>query len=733
MKIRKDNIYKIICICMLLLFTACLVFVSQKKYTDSKRSVIEIASDKNVDVKIGDTPISEYRIWFNTGAGEAARTLKKYIDSESGTDIKTSFGKPTANCIYVCKAKGNKGIKIEDGIITISGSDSSECLEEVYVFANMYLGYAFAGEEREHILENVSYSNIPKNVRFVSEPWMSNREPIVCLWKTDTVRGIYTDRNISLKSELMMYSDDELYQYVKMMKALGFTGIQVTDMCSTWAQYGGYEYVQGRIRFMADAAHSLDMKFTLWVWGAEFNGYGWVDKSVKYIDYSHLSQEDEECIATFEKYYSIYAQLADCSDRVIMHFNDPGNLYSSKDIGYFAEMFRQKCIAINPDIDFGLSCYRHDNNIDEIKEYLPKGTMIYSGVAHTEEEQESYKKYSDWIATREYRRGVWSWNLAEMEIDQLAEMNVNAKVIAETYRLTREAGEIVAPEYWSEMDSYHVLNVFSLYCSGNLLQDTTLNEDELLREASVAIVGNDYSDTMYECLNIIQDARSGEHWNDFKIKDSKGYILLSDNYPAEDLIKRCNEVIPKMQELSEKELNNNTIPLPIPTSELIELIIPHLEQIRRYAEFRVALDKGEDMLKSNSDKDALQKYINNIYTPIPTYNTITGCWGQVEARAQCILLASFCEKAGIDMPHDDSFDDYRKKRIIGEMIAIQENTDSQHVFGKRDGYQLGFAYGPDETERLINELVEEGLLIENSDGNVHLNNWDSENIRYSFY
>lgn len=732
MKMHKDNVIKIICAAILLVLTACIVVVSQKKYADSRDMNKNSINGRHIDIKIGDASINEYKICFNAGARAAALKLKKYIDDETGLNVKTSSIKPSDKYIYVCKAKGANGIKIENGNITIMGSNPEECIYEVCVFANMYLNYSFAGEEREHLIENVSYSNIPENVRCVSDPWMVNREPIVCLWKTDTVRGIYTDRNISLKSELMMYSDDELYQYVKMMKALGFTGIQVTDMCSTWAQYGGYEYVQDRIRFMADAAHSLDMKFTLWVWGAEFNGYGWVDKSVKYIDYSHLSQEDEECIATFEKYYSIYAQLADCSDRVIMHFNDPGNLYSSKDIGYFAEMFREKCIEINPNIDFGLSCYRHDNNIDEIKEYLPKGTMIYSGVAHTVEEQESYKNYSDWIATREYRRGVWSWNLAEMEIDQLAEMNVNAKVIAETYRLTREAGEAMPPEYWSEMDSYHLLNIFSLYCSGNLLQDTTLDEDTLLREISESVAGSEDADTLYESLNIIQDARSGEHWDEFKIKDSDSYILLSKDYPAEELIKRCNEVIPKMEELSFKDLQNNTIPMPIPTSDLIALIIPHLEQIRKYAEFRVALDKGEEMLKNSSDKEAIQKYIDGIYTPIPTYNTITGCWGQVEARAQYILLERFCTKANIEIPRDESFDDYRKRRIYGEMIAIQENSDEILHFDKRTGYQLGIAFGNDETERLINELVEDGLLVDDSDGRVHISNWNLDNLSYSF-
>ena len=70
--------------------------------------------------------------------------------------------------------------------------------------------------------------------------------------------------------------------------------------------YGGYEFVQQRIRFMADAAHSLGMKFTLWVWGAEFTGYGWVDDTVEYFDYSKYvySYEDPKALATFEKYYA---------------------------------------------------------------------------------------------------------------------------------------------------------------------------------------------------------------------------------------------------------------------------------------------------------------------------------------------------------------------------------------------------------------------------------------------
>lgn len=132
----------------------------------------------------------------------------------------------------------------------------------------------------------------------------------------------------ALNSEVLSFSDDQLYQYIKTMKYCGFTGIQVTDMCSAWAAYGGPEFVHERLRYMADVSHSLDMKFTLWVWAAEFTGYGWVDNMVSYYDkdLSEFAYENPQALATFDKYYSIYAELADCSDRVIAHFHDSGNL-----------------------------------------------------------------------------------------------------------------------------------------------------------------------------------------------------------------------------------------------------------------------------------------------------------------------------------------------------------------------------------------------------------------------
>ncbi len=730
---NHNKLSNIITALVLVLVTLAVVLLSKftgnSNYSESGQTFAPV--NGNIDIKIGDNLISEYTICYDFGMKNAADRLEELIEQESAIDIKVSSKKSAEKCIYLHRDKAKSGISISNSNVTISSRDAKDCMHQVNVFSNTYLGYAFAGESREHIIENTTYVNIPADVREVSEPWMTNREPIICLWKTNAARGLYTDQNVSLKSELLSYSDDQLYQYVKMMKQLGFTGIQVTDMCSSWAQYGGYEYVQQRIRFMADAAHSMDMKFTLWVWGAEFDGYGWVDKDNKYIDFEHLSQEDEDIVNTFDKYYSIYAKLADCSDRVIMHFNDPGNLNSSKDIGFFAEEFRKKCVEVNPSIDFGINCYRLDNNIDEIKDYIPKGTMIYTGAPHTEDEVANYRGYSDWVATREFRRGVWSWNLCEMEIDQAAEMNVNAEVIAETYRFTKEAGEVMPPEYWGEMDSYHLLNIFSLYCAANLLQDPCEEPDMLLHEISDKVVGEEYSEVLYESLSIIQDARSGRHWDEFKLNEDTG-IIFSKDYPAESLRDRCDAVIPKMEELANSDLKNNSISLPISNSELIQLIIPHLVQIREYADFRISLKHAEEMYAKGEDSDAIQEYINEMYTPVHEYNTVTGCWGQVEARAQSILLEEFCEKASLEIPRNANFDEFRKRRIYAEMLAKQETTNACVKFSKEAGFQLGMAYGEEETKRLIEELVEEGLLLEDEEGLVYLTDWEAENIKYSF-
>lgn len=685
--------------------------------------------DRQKEIFVGDVSLKEYVIAYEKEYEHCAKLLQEMILKASGYDLPIEKGLPTENAICLQTSDEN-GYRMEDGVITIAGPDSQSLETVICEFANMYLGFSFAGDARVHLLNTNDTVFIPENLKF-TEAWMEEREPIICLWKTNTTRGVYNDNNVCLKSELLQYTDDQLYEYVKMMKYCGYTGIQVTDMCSTWAQYGGYEYVQERIRFMADAAHSLGMKFTLWVWGAEFNGYGRSDRTVTYFDYqvSKLSKDIPEAVATFDKYYSIYAQLADCSDRVIMHFNDPGKLDYAEDIAFYGNMFREKCLAINPDLDFGISCYTYQIDIVALKEVCGNDMTVYSGIIHMDEEQEPMEKFVGWAANEGFRVGVWSWNLTEMEIDQLAEMNVNAKLIAECYQRTSHVDNVYHPTYWSEMDSYHMINLFSMYCSGQLLQNPMLDPDELLQQVSEDLVG-EYAGDLAEILSIIQDARTGNSWQEFRVGYEE-YFLESDKYPAELILERCNKAIPKLEKMIKSELPAPKVPMAISVKDLLSMILPHVQQIKEFAEFRLLLDELQDMVQSGEDMDACQAYLDSNYKTVKEYNTVVGVWGGAEARAQYNLINDFCKDNDLITPQDPGFRYLRKQRLLGEMVVTQKTKETCCFFPKTVAFHWQFGFGNAENIiDLVDEMIQEGLLTETQDGEVYLTDW--ENYKYDF-
>lgn len=727
----KKNTLRIIIIAIAaILLIGLIVFIKSRLSRTAEDPKAGLIGDNQsyVEVFIGDTPISEYYI-LNKGAGTAnAELLQGYIRKLTGHLLNISsqeqegFKSIKLEIVKDTEAKFSD-LTIDGGYITLRAKNSADMKKQVSFFANAYLGYAFAGSERERILvKNEETLYLPQSeIDTAGNDWIENREPIICLWKTTSPRGCLYNSNTNLSSELMSYSDEDLYTYVKMMKRLGYNGIQVTDMCSAWAAYGSYEYVQGRLRFMADAAHSMGMKFTLWVWGAEFNGYGWNDKDVDYYDnwkYANAS-ENPEALETFDRYYNIYAELADCSDRMIMHFDDPGNLINNEDIAYFSRMMRDKARAINPEIDFGISCYTKKQDPWSLDPLMEGDTTYYIGIRHTEEDE--------WVAFRAYFRdnamdyGVWSWYLTEMEIDQLAEMNVNSRIIKKAYTLTAEEDGYSKPTYWSEMDSYHVLNVFSHYCAAALLRDPSLDDQWLLREAGKSVVGDEYADRLYEVLTLIEDARSGNSWNEYKWGFDE-YILTSANYPAEDINKRANDALKNLDEMISADIKGGTLPMPVSTTDLLKMIRSHVVQIEKFSKFRFDLSQLESKADGLS-KDELQAAVEKIYTPVPELDVIVGLWGQTESRAQFELLSEFCKRNELEVPRDPAFTKLRKDRLFSEYEVFQKLSDEPVYRSKDNGFQLGLAYGYEETEYLTGLLIDEGLLSETEDGKVYITDY----------
>ncbi len=717
----------LLCICIMCLNGLCL-FGCGETNRDGEKTAVEKNSKEAV--YIGETSIGDYVIVNGGGLREACGELQDYIvrtDGERLPIVSRREEREHAITLAVDRnLESDREVRIEDGEVFITGRNRKSLMDGVYLFIDTWLGWIKSGTDEAHISNKNAVIHIPEDMP-EQEAWIEEREPIVTLWNVNWSRGAYMDNAVSVKNNVMYFTEDQLYEYVKMMKYCGFTGIQVTDMCAAWAGLGSWEAVHEKLRIMADAAHSLDMKFTLWVWGAEFSDCGWVDETVIYHDPPGTpAYESERVIAVFDKYYDIYADLADCCDRVIGHYYDPGNLYSAEEIAYFAKMLRDKFQAVNPDIDFGISCWVDRYDKDVYIEELGNDITLYEQ-GYTDVPENKYPLFRSAIAEYGCRLGTWAWNTCEMEIDQLAQMNFNMDYIRSVYQTAREYDYIAKPSYWSEMDSYHVLNVFSLYCAGQMLIDPDIEDEILLERISEAAVGASYAEDFAEILDIIQDARTGSSFDTY-FWSRENYVLKSADYPAENILERCNACIPVLQEMIDTGLESNTLPLPISLEDVLRLMMPHLQQIRDFAEFRISMAELEASYAQGEDMEGIAARLDEIAEPIKNYNAVIGAWGQIEARAQYEMVTDFCRRAGLEVPENEVFRADRKLHIYMQLVSYQLGKKEPYYLAD-PYYQLGFAYG-DETYDLVDELVDEGLFIRRDDGTVYLANW--ENYIYHF-
>lgn len=226
----------------------------------------------------------------------------------------------------------------------------------------------------------------------------------------------------------------------------------------------------------------------------------------------------------------------------------------------------------------------------------------------------------------------------------------------------------------------------------------------------------------------IQDARTGTVWDTYWWS-TEDFILRSDDYPAEDILNRCNTYIPILEEMIAKNLDTNTMPFPISLTDVLNLMLPHLQQIRDFAEFRISFDALKADYAAGVSTDILQNTLNEIATPINEYNCIIGLWGQIEARAQQELISLFCQESGLIQPLFAYYDAERIHRIYSQLVVYQKGKN-EPVITYYPYFQYGIAYRYGETDRLIRKMIEDGLLVETANGGVYLADWD--NYIYQF-
>jgi len=573
----------------------------------------------------------------------------------------------------------------------------------------------------------------------VSEsPWIPRREWALCSWDPNFVRGVFDNPNADRRLNPYLYSDRQIANYVAMFDAFGFSGCQLLESCKSFHDLGSPEALQSELRKYARAAHALGQEVTLRVWAAQFNGFGWVDPTVTYAPQKGMTAfEDPGVRATFGKYYNHYAQLAPDIDQLIAHFYDPGSLKSREDVFAYLGLLRDAFKAKNPNVRLGVDFWAVTGPgaaalyMKQLAEHgfgdallLETSMPSYWPAGQREALHEEAKR-------RGLKLGVWGWYTADRETDQIPTMHVNAHLLSHFYRQVREgAGRIYPLCYWSEMEAYHLNNIFSMYAAAQLLWNPERDPDEILREIAGGIYGPRNGEPVFRALKLIEDVRTGPTWDTYWLW-LPTYRLCTDD-PASDL-RRADQAIADFEKMTPDGTFVPKFPLPFPPATFIELTLPHLRQIRAFADFRLKAAAIRAAAKNGASKAQLTQLAQEAWQPVPDYNTWIGVWGQPEAIAQEKLLMELTRELGIEVKTPGWMRFRDSGRLLQAIQSRQRFSATPWKFKSAGGGFLGagdFMLWPVEKFRdRLQLLVDNGVVEKTADGTCQLANWEEYRLR----
>ncbi len=561
------------------------------------------------------------------------------------------------------------------------------------------------------------------DLNIVESPWIPQREWTISYWSPQLVRGIYANPFADLRLDIYRYGDSQLERYADMFDWFGFNGCQLTETCNDYASFGTIEAAQEWQKSIAKHIRDNGQNISLFVWAAGFTGYGWSDPEADYHPEEGMTVvEDPKVRATFERYYDTYANLAPYVDMVIAHCYDPGHLEMDAGLKFYLELLEKKFRAKNSKIKMSVDTW--GQGPDFMKWLAENGFGDYLLLANSmpvfykpgdrEKLHKQAKKY-------DLDLGIWGWWITECESDQLASMYVTPKLLKNFYNDLKDGVfEIYPVEYWSEMESNHLVNIYSLYAAGQLLFNPDRDPNELMVEITEAIWGKKNGAKVYDALMLIQDLRSGDKWQPYWWGLPEYNMGSGD--PKKDL-KRANSVIKAFETI---EIDQNfvpKIPLPVSSKDLLELIIPHLKQIEKFCEFRCKYQKIKKSAENGKNKKKLKEMLLTAWQPVPEYNTWIGNFGQIELRLQRKMVHSLADEIGIEIQDPEPYR-YRQADRLYQYIKNMQKKSNHPLFFRKTDYNFGL-WNDEHIKDRYQKLEEMGLIKKERGEFYRLTNWRS--------
>jgi hypothetical protein len=559
-------------------------------------------------------------------------------------------------------------------------------------------------------------------------PWIAKREWTICPWAPDRVRRSFSNPNADKRLNIWLYGDQQIKDYVEMFDWFGFSGCQLMETSANYAAMGSPEAFHDRQIKFAKAVRENGQNVTYWVWAAQFDDYGWFDKDAVYDPAKgNTAFNDPKVRATFEKYYNGYAKMAPYVDLLIAHFYDPGSLTNREDVFSYLKLLQDKFKAKNPKVQLGIDFWAAGSPSEYMQQLIDHGfgnsLLLEMSLPHIYPEGKREALHKE-AKQRGLKMGMWGWYMTEYETDQMPMMHVNAKALKGFYQQIRGGAHKVQPiTYWSEMEAYHLNNIFTMYASGQLLWNPDRDPDEILKEIAEGIWGPRNGPHVLEALKLIQDVRSGPAWDTFWW-GTKAYRLGTAD-PQQDL-DRAEKILAALEEMKTDTVFVPKFPLPFSPATFIELTLPHIRQIRAFAASRVKMGEVREIAKNKGSKVKLTRLLNEAWQPVPEYNTWIGSFGQPEANMQEKMLTQLAKELQLELQTPGWLVYRNAGRYLQRIQNIQRKQHTPYTF-KIDGAVIRgaeFTWPAEQAKVYMDLLIREGCVVP-SDGNTYrLANWE---------
>lgn len=607
----------------------------------------------------------------------------------------------------------------------------------VVLIGNTELGLKRAIQKLIIKSEQAAQGLLIPELHLSESPWIPKREFTLANWTPQFPRGVFYNPNADNRGNIWLYNDAQILNYVTMCDWFGFSGGQFATSTHGYAITGSPEAFRERQLKVAKALRVNGQNVTYRIWASQFTGFGWADPDVTYTPSpGNTAFNDPKVRATFEKQYDSFATMAPYVDMIIAQYFDPGQLKDHEDVYNYMHLLIDKFRTKKPEVQLGImfwsaGAWKEGTEAAFMQELLNHNfnyaLLLENTMPHTykpgvrEALHEEAKRHN-------LKMGVWGWHTIEMETDQNPKMHVNAKLLSKFYRQMRDGVDKIHPiSYWSEMEAYHLNNIFTMYAAGQLLWNPDRDPDEILAEISFGIWGPKNGPKVLDAVKLIEDTRTGPTWETYWWSLSTRRLGTED--PNIDL-ERSNKVIADLRIMKTDLQYVPKFPLPFPPATFIELMLPHIMQIKAFAEFRIEEKKIRKAAKNGASKEELTRLSMEAWKPVPEYNTWIGTFGQAEFREQETMMDKLAKDLDIKIT-PPLWTLYRDAdRYLQKIQNLQKASSKPVKFKPGDAIGRSEFYWPAEkVQKYLTLLVNMGSMKKNEDDFYQLTNWEDYRLQ----